>query len=258
MFSGDARLSARRSGGRRFTWPEDAFYSERVFPATLFDFNGVLVDDEHVHLQAFRDAVRPFGIEIGEKEYWEELLGFDDAGAFEHLLKKAGLDSSRAEVVRLIEAKRPLYMERARASLKTFEGAAELISLRRKAGPVAVVSGALTEEIEFGLSVLGASALVEKIISAEDTTVSKPDPEGYLLGIQWLREMGCQNAERALVIEDSLDGIVSAKRAGLPVIAVAHSYSRAELQASEADLVLDRLADIDEEKISALYAKLYA
>lgn len=229
-----------------------------MFPATLFDFNGVLVDDEHVHLEAFRDAVRPLGIEIGEKEYWDELLGFDDAGAFEHLLKKAGLDSSRAEVRRLIEAKRPLYMARARESLKTFEGAAELIVARRQAGPVAVVSGALTEEIEFGLSVLGASEFVGKIISAEDTTVSKPDSEGYLLGIQWLREVGCAHPDRALVIEDSLDGIVAAKRAGLPVIAVGHSYSRAELEASEADLVLDRLADIDEEKIAALYAKLYA
>lgn len=228
-----------------------------MFPATLFDFNGVLVDDEHVHLEAFRDAVRPLGIEIGEKEYWDELLGFDDAGAFEHLLKKAGLDSSRANVLRLIEAKRPLYMARARTSLKTFEGAAELIARRRKAGPVAVVSGALTSEIEFGLSVLGASALVGTIISAEDTTVSKPDPEGYLMGIKWLREIGCENAERALVIEDSLDGIVSAKRAGLPVIAVGHSYSRTELEASAADLVLDRLRDIDDEKIAALYAKLY-
>lgn len=229
-----------------------------MFPATLFDFNGVLVDDEHVHLEAFRDAVRPLGIEIGEREYWDELLGFDDAGAFEHLLKKAGLDSSRSEVRRLIDAKRPLYMARARESLKTFEGAAELIAARRQAGPVAVVSGALTEEIEFGLSVLGASEFVGKIISAEVTTVSKPDPEGYLLGIQWLREVGCARPERALVIEDSLDGIVAAKRAGLPVIAVGHSYSQAELEASDADLVLDHLADIDEEKITALYAKLYA
>lgn len=228
-----------------------------MFPATLFDFNGVLVDDEHVHLEAFRDAVRPLGIEIGEKEYWDELLGFDDAGAFEHLLKKAGLDSSRGAVQRLIEDKRPLYMARARDALKTFEGAAELIRLRHAVGPVAIVSGALTQEIEYGLSVLGASDLVGKIISAEDTTVSKPDPEGYLMGVAWLEEIGCRDPQRALVIEDSLDGIVSAKRAGLPVIAVAHSYSTDELRTSNADLVLERLSDVDEEKIAALYAKLY-
>lgn len=230
----------------------------RVFPATLFDFNGVLVDDEHVHLEAFRDALRPLGIEISEKQYWDELLGFDDAGAFEHILKQAGLDASRAVVVHLIEQKRPLYMERAQKSLKTFEGATELIRARREVGPVAVVSGALTQEIEFGLMTLGVTELVEKIISAEDTSVSKPDPEGYLLGMKWLIEIGCELPERALVIEDSLDGILAAKRAGLPVIAVAHSYPREALEATSADLVLDRLADIDEEKIAALYAKLYS
>ncbi len=228
-----------------------------MFPATLFDFNGVLVDDEHVHLEAFRDTVKPLGIEIGEKEYWDELLGFDDAGAFEHLLKKAGLDAGRAEVQRLIDAKRPLYMARARDSLVTFEGAGDLIRRRHAVGPVAVVSGALTEEIEYGLSVLGVADLVGKIISAEDTTVSKPDPQGYLMGVAWLKEIGCQRAEHALVIEDSLDGIVSAKRAGLTVIAVAHSYGLPELRASEADLVLERLSDIDDAKIASLYAKLF-
>jgi beta-phosphoglucomutase len=228
-----------------------------VFPATLFDFNGVLVDDEHVHLEAFRDAVRPLGIEISEKQYWDELLGFDDAGAFEHLLKRAGLDASRAAVVRLIEQKRPLYMARAQKSLKTFEGAAELIRTRHSVGPVAVVSGALTQEIEFGLATLGVTELVGKIISAEDTTVSKPDPEGYIMGMKWLVEIGCELPERALVIEDSLDGISAAKRAGLPVVAVAHSYPRAALEASEADLVLDRLADVSAEKLASLYAKLY-
>jgi beta-phosphoglucomutase-like phosphatase (HAD superfamily) len=227
-----------------------------VFPATLFDFNGVLVDDEHVHLEAFRDAVRPLGIEIGEKEYWDELLGFDDAGAFEHLLKKAGRAATGDAVAQLIEDKRPLYMTRAKQSLRTFPGAGELIAARADVGPVAVVSGALTAEIEFGLEQLGVRDRVGKIISAEDTKVSKPDPEGYLMGVDWLREQIGDAALGALVIEDSIDGIVSAKRAGLATIAVAHSYGRPELEATEADLVLDRLIEIDEEKISSLYAKL--
>jgi beta-phosphoglucomutase len=228
-----------------------------VFPATLFDFNGVLVDDEHVHLDAFRDAVRHLGIEIGEKEYWDELLGFDDAGAFEALLRKSGHSATKQAVAELVERKRPLYMARARQSLKTFEGAAATIALCAQGGPVGVVSGALTDEIAFGLSVLGASDLVGKIISAEHTSVSKPDPEGYHMGIEWLRGLIGAAAERALVIEDSVDGISAAKSAGLPTIAVAHSYSRTQLEATGADLVLDRLAEIDAALLGALYAKLY-
>lgn len=228
-----------------------------MFPATLFDFNGVLVDDEHVHLEAFRDAVRPLGIEITEKEYWEELLGFDDLGGFEAILKKAGQDPSRSQLQELLEAKRPHYMRRARESLRTFDGAAELIRLCAKSGPVAVVSGALTDEIVFGLEHLQVRDLVPHIISAEDTTVSKPDPEGYRMGIEWLRPQIGESAQRALVIEDSIDGIAAAKAAGLPTIAVAHSYKFEELQKTEADLVLVRLSEINEEVLRGLYAKLY-
>jgi beta-phosphoglucomutase-like phosphatase (HAD superfamily) len=61
-----------------------------VFPATLFDYNGVLVDDENVHLEAFRDVLGPLGIDLEEADYWEKYLGFDDAGAFRAVLVDAG------------------------------------------------------------------------------------------------------------------------------------------------------------------------
>src|SRR5690606_1870035 len=114
-----------------------------VFPATLFDFNGVLIDDEHVHLEAFRDVPAPLGIEVSEEAYWERYLGFDDRGAFEAILRDAGRTTSPRELTSLIEAKRPHYMNRAKASLRTFPGAGELVTQRAAAGPVGVVSGAL-------------------------------------------------------------------------------------------------------------------
>src|SRR5690606_1732382 len=139
----------------------------------------------------------------------------------------------------------------------TFEGAAELTRRRAQAGPVAILSAALTDEIQFGASKLGVRECVGKIISAEDTSVSKHDPEGYLMVIEWFRAQGGSAAQQALVIEDSVDGIHAAKRAGLVTIAVAHSYSRDVLEKTEADLVLDRLLDIDERKLSELYSSLF-
>jgi beta-phosphoglucomutase len=229
-----------------------------VFPATLFDFNGVLVDDEHVHLEAFRDAVRPLGLTISDQEYWDEYLGFDDVGAFTALLRKAGLDASLPRVLDLVEAKRPLYMARAETALKAFPGAAALVRRQAARGPVGVVSGALRDEIEFGLVQLGVADVVRHITSAEDTAASKPDPEGYRLGIEWLLEsLSLEQAQRALVIEDSLDGIAAAKAAGLPVVAVAHSYGRAELESSGADMVVATIGQIDDAKLTQLYQELY-
>ena len=46
--------------------------------ATLFDFDGVLVDSEPVHLAAFNDVLAPYGIDVAEREYFESLLSLDD------------------------------------------------------------------------------------------------------------------------------------------------------------------------------------
>lgn len=228
-----------------------------MFSATLFDFNGVLVDDELVHLAAFRDAVAPLGITISDRDYFEEYLGFDDKGAFRALLAKHGLEVTDARVAELVRTKEPLYLERARASLQTFQGASELVRRRAAAGPVAVVSGALRPEIELGLEVLGVRALVGHIVSSEDTPVSKPDPEGYRMGIAWLRTAGAKEPGRALVIEDSVDGIAAAKAAGLPCVAVTHSYEAPRLVSAGADLVVGRLGELDESALGKLYTRIY-
>ena len=159
-----------------------------VFPATIFDYNGVLVDDEDVHLEAFRDVLSPLGIVLSEADYWERYLGFDDAGAFRAVLADNGRAPSDREVRSLIEAKRPHYLARARDTLRGFEGAAAFVRLRAESGPVIIVSGALRSEIELGLSVLGIADVIGAIVSAEDTVRSKPDPEGYFLGIAALAE----------------------------------------------------------------------
>src|SRR4051794_9700373 len=61
----------------------------RAVVATIFDFNGVLVDDEHVHLEAFREVLAPRGIAITDDAYATRYLGFDDVGAFRAMLADA-------------------------------------------------------------------------------------------------------------------------------------------------------------------------
>ena len=229
-----------------------------MFPATFFDFNGVLVNDEVVHFETFREVLAGLGVTLSEHDYLHRYLGFDDAGAFRAILEDAGQSPSAAQIAELIEAKRPLYMARARAALPTFAGAAELVKRRAAAGPALVVSGALRDEIELGLEVLGVRSSILAIVSAEDTKVCKPDPEGYLLGIQWLAERGQEAAaRRGLVIEDSLAGVEAAKAAGLPCIGVTHTYSEAELLGAGSDAAVSTLAGIDDALLTALFRRLY-
>ena len=230
-----------------------------MFPATLFDYNGVLVDDELVHLDAFREVLEPLGISVTEADYWDKYLGFDDAGAFRAMLSDAGRAFSDDDVSKLIDAKRPVYMARARGGLRFFGGAAEIVQRRAAQGPVGIVSGALHSEIELGLELLGVRKEVAFIVSAEAASASKPDPAGYLLVKGLLAEaIGEKAAAQALVVEDSMAGIEAALSAGLVCAAVAHSYSGDELRAAGADFVASNLLGLTDEALADLYSRLYA
>jgi HAD superfamily hydrolase (TIGR01509 family) len=227
-----------------------------VFPATIFDFNGVLVDDEEVHRDAFRDVLGPLGVRFSDETYVERYLGFDDIGAIRAMLADAGRAADDAEVQALADRKRPFYMRRAEGGLVIFEGAAEVLKRRAAEGPVAIVSGALRDEIAFALRRMGLEGSVGTIISAEDTPRCKPDPMGYELGIAALAaSIGPKAARRAVVIEDSLAGIESAKAAGLTCVAVAHSYPEARLREVGADAVVPRIADVDDALLAELHLR---
>ncbi len=225
-----------------------------VFPATIFDFNGVLVDDELVHRDAFRDVLGPLGVAFSDEAYVERYLGFDDIGAIRSMLQDAGKPFTDAEVEALASAKRPYYMRRAESGLVVFDGAVDAVRRRAAKGPVAIVSGALRDEISFALARMGIGDLVSLVFSAEDTPRCKPDPMGYALCIGALSaRLGSDVARRALVIEDSLAGVESAKGAGLVCLAVAHSYPEARLLEAGADAVVARISDVSDALVDDLY-----
>jgi HAD superfamily hydrolase (TIGR01509 family) len=205
--------------------------------ATLFDFDGVLVDSEPLHLAAFRDVLASRGIEVSDEAYAEKYLGFDDAGAFRAIFRDAGRDIDDAQVNALIEEKHPAFLARVSRELKPFPGAAELVRRRASRGAVAIVSGALEREIRFCLDRMGVLDLVRFIVAADHTTACKPDPQGYLLAMEKL----AHEAPRAVVIEDSTAGVEAAKRARLRCVAVTHSYARDALSLAGADAVVDSL-----------------
>jgi beta-phosphoglucomutase len=228
-----------------------------LFPATIFDFNGVLVDDELVHRDTFRDVLTPLGVRFTDDEYTARYLGFDDIGAVRAMLADAGRAASESEIAQIARAKQPFYMRRAEESLVVFGGAADLVRACARFGPVAIVSGALRHEIAFALRRMAVEDAVSFIVSAEDTPRCKPDPMGFERAIAWLAErVGSRLAREALVIEDSLAGIQSAKAAGLPCLAVAHSYPEAQLVSAGADAVAAHISAIDEALLREVYAKL--
>lgn len=217
---------------------------------TLFDFNGVLLDDEHVHARAMAEVLAPLGVIVTERDYFERYFVYDDREAFRAALRDAGRGADDALVARLVRDKEPVYLRRVAAEGRPYPGAAELVRATAERGVVGVVSGALRHEIELALDAMGLRRAVAFIVSAEDTTRSKPDPEGYLLA---KRELAARGREpRAVVVEDSPGGVAAAKAAGLSVAAVLHTSSEADVRGAGADDVAATIAQLTADRLAAL------
>jgi HAD superfamily hydrolase (TIGR01509 family) len=215
--------------------------------STIFDFNGVLVDDEHVHFASFAETLQPLGVALEKSRYEEHYIGFDDAGAFRAILRDAGQSPSEADIAHLVEAKKPIYMRQIEHGLVIFEGATEIVLRRAALGTVGIVSGALRHEIEHALSVMNVRSAVAFIVSAEDAPRCKPDPQGYELALQKLHP----NERRAVVIEDSVAGVQAAKAAGLMCAAVEHSYPAAKLREAGAYVVVPKISLLTDTLLNA-------
>ena len=222
--------------------------------AALFDFNGVLVDDERLHLAGFNEVLAPYGVAVSDADYDARYIGYDDRGAFRAMLADRGLPHDDDRVAALIGAKRAVYLRLAKDALRIFPGAAELLRAVAREVPVVIVSGALRAEIEMALDVMRARDCVWRIVSAEDTRACKPDPEGYLLGIERLRESAgyAIDPARCVAIEDSRAGIEAARAAGLRVLAVAQSHPPHELREALPDAVFPSVADVRVAHLRAL------
>jgi beta-phosphoglucomutase len=211
----------------------------RALQAIVFDFDGVIADSERLHLRSYQEVLAPEGITISDEEYYDRYLGYDDVGVFKALGRDKGVPMNDARVSDLIARKGERYEELASAGEMLFPGAAAFIRAAAAQVPIAIASGALTHEIEEVLERAGLRGMFPIIVGADQTARSKPHPEPYQTAFARLKIHSGRDLEpwRSVAIEDSRWGLVSAKGADLRCVAVATTYSPAELRA-EAELVV--------------------
>lgn len=229
-----------------------------VLRAILFDFNGVLVDDEPLHLELFQRVFAEEELELDEAEYYERYLGLDDRGVFTAVLAAGGETATPVRLSRLIARKAAYYRDRVHhQGYPFFPGAREVIEEAARGGlAMGVVSGALREEIEGALRQLGCRHRFKVVVAAEDVREAKPDPEGYRRGLELLNSLPplperLLHPHEVLAIEDSAAGLAAAAGAGLSTLGVAHTYPRERLR--DADRLVDRLEDLTLERLHGLF-----
>ena len=219
--------------------------------AAIFDFDGVIVDSEPLHFRAMQEALRTEGIEITEAEYYALYLAHDDRGALRLALEHHGRPARPAFIETLKERK----MERFEAVLRDvsfFPGAAALVRALAERMPVAIASGARRAEIEAILTAGGLRDAFTAVVGVDDVTKTKPHPEPYLTAMGRLTPSapGLVPAQ-CLAFEDSVPGILSAKTAGMKVVAVANSYPAEKL--GVAHRVVATLEGLENDGLAALF-----
>jgi HAD superfamily hydrolase (TIGR01509 family) len=215
--------------------------------AVIFDFNGIIVDDEPIHFELFRRVLAEQGIELTEPDYYGRYLGFDDRGAFTAAYRDHRRRLDEPELARLIERKAVYYQKAIQDNVKVFPGVQALVVTLARTFSLAVASGALRHEIETILSTAGLLKHFAVIISAEDVQQGKPEPEIFLKALARLNARVDHGppiaASDCLVIEDSKEGIRGALRAGMKCLAVTNSHPAELLK--EANAVVRSLEEVD-------------
>jgi beta-phosphoglucomutase len=222
--------------------------------AVIFDFNGIIVDDEPIHFELFQRVLKEEGIKLTEADYYTRYLGFDDRGAFSTAYREHGRGLTQPKLAQLIERKAAYYQEDIKSKMRVFPGVQTLIPELARKLPLAIASGALRHEIEIILSGFGLLECFRAIVSAEDVTRGKPEPEIFLKALAQLNAAFSKDhpisPAECLVIEDSKEGIRGARRAGMKCLAVTNSHP-AELL-DEADGIVGSLEGIGSRQLEAL------
>lgn len=213
------------------------------------------MDDEPVHLELFQKVLKEEGISISEKDYYARYLGMDDRGCFKAAYQAHGRTIDESSLADLVRRKAGYYRERIKKRMIVFPGVKTLIPDLSSRYPLAIASGALKNEIEMVLQSNGLKQYFQAIVSTEDIIEGKPNPEVFLKALSLLNR---QNAGKppilpseCLVVEDSKEGIVGARRAGIKCLAVANSHPAKEL--TEADAVVESLEAVTISFLESLF-----
>lgn len=219
--------------------------------AFFFDFDGVIVDSEKIHMAAARQMSKSAGIDFSEKYYFDVLLGFDDVGLFERLWQDNGRKLSADERRQLITGKNQAFLELVKSQVVYFQGVMDFIArLHERNIPLAIVSGALRSEIDACLVPANLDSRFRFIVSADDCQNSKPDPEPYRQAVARMQSfIPGLLPENCWAIEDSPAGVESARDAGIQVIGITHSVAAGELQ--EAHAVVKSFEEIEIQILAA-------
>ncbi len=222
--------------------------------AIIFDMDGVIVDSEALHIEIKQAVLRRHGVEISIEECLP-YIGRSSRDFFRDCLQKYKLSIG---LEKLVAEKHQAFLRAVRGERKVMPiaGVINLIRYLRVQGYIlAVASSSTMANIEYFLDQLAVRAEFSYLISGEKQEFSKPHPAIYQAALQALQLPPSQ----CLAIEDSLNGVVAAQRAGLACLAYYdRRYHKDSSTLAGADGIVSSMSQVDEILIEQIMRKKYA
>lgn len=203
----------------------------------IFDCDGTLFDSETPSFIAWKELFAQYGVKFPFKK-WTKCLGSsaDNFDAYSYLQKKVQLKISEEELLkkRLDRKKELVNLQRLRKGVKSY-----LVEAKRNHLKLAVVSSSSKEWVFEHLQRLNILKMFDVIICSEDVKFIKPHPQLYLKAVAQL----FLKPDEVVAIEDSPNGVSSAKAAGIFCLAVTNNVTK-QLDFKHADLKINSFTEI--------------
>ncbi|MEJ7624318.1 MAG: HAD family phosphatase [Pyrinomonadaceae bacterium] len=219
-----------------------------MIKAILFDFNGVIIDDETIQMKAYQELLAAEGVELTDADYLAS-LGMDDRTFVAAAYERKGKTADGVQIGKIVEAKFEKWREIVGDRLPLFEGIENFVEKMSNHFELGIVSMESREQIEHVLDRSGMAGHFSTIVSAEDVSACKPDPECYRIGFRKIDAVRTAQGHlpmthsECLVIEDSPPGVLAARSADLPALGVTNTVRADELRAAGAGAVAKDLRD---------------
>ena len=237
LFVGEV-IAVERGPGHRAARPRRIVVPAAVIDAVIFDMDGVLLESEQVWDQAREQLTAELGGRWHEGAQ-RDMMGMSSLEWSRYMHDELGVplppQEISDEVVRRLER---LYREH----LPLLPGAREAVERLAAVWPLAVASSSNRPLIELVLDLAGIADRFQAIVSSEEVERGKPAPDVYLEAARRLEV----DPTRCAAIEDSENGLLAARAAGMRVLAIPNrEFPPSEDALSAADVVLDSLSELD-------------
>lgn len=192
---------------------------EKKIKAVLFDMDGVLIDAKDWHYEALNKALKLFGMEISRYDHLTTFDGLPTKVKLQMLSKRYYLPEELHPFINDVKQSYTAELVYQRCH-PMFHHEYALSKLKQEGYKIAVCSNSIRKTIELMMDRSGLTQYLDLIVSNEDVTKAKPDPEMYQTAI---KKFGLK-PEECVVVEDNPNGIQAGKASGASVLEVATVY----------------------------------